>query len=1454
MLAVGAWHLGACGGDTNTGTDAAVADTVQVDTTPVDTTQADSSPSDVVASDADTAETDTVETDTVETDTVETDTVTTDTVETDTVTTDTVTTDTVTTDTVTTDTSDPDTTVMTGFVVTKHDNCTEAGVAVGDGTLPLSDSDDTSNYTNLYAYSLDAPCQAIPDNNSGSWGEGSPDVVYALTPDVSGSYVLVLDPVDFDPGIMVTTACGDVDSCVVTSDNIDFSGSGVQEVLNLELTAGTTYYVYIMGYGNTTAEQGAFSFSVSMGEICDNGQDDNNDNAVDCEDALCANAPSCDESNTDIYGDGSCVDGTDNDGDGATDCADDDCELDAACDEGDTTLYPNGCSDAPVDNDGDGLIDCADPDCSDAANCDEGDDTLYPNGCANVDGSSNPIDDDGDGLANCADPDCAAAPNCDEGNADTYPGGCTDSADNDGDGLTDCEDDDCNLDLACLGQGDTCADPFALEVGVPATYNTVDFSPVYGVKSGDCPGDTFGALGGGYGTGSKDVVFSFTPTTTGKFHFSLTEDQPNEGSSTGSFDNGLYITTDCEAIAGHCLAAWETEFPPTPEEFTIRLEAGVTYFIIVDGWSSTTGAQEGQFTLTLTEADSTLELDCGDGVDDESDGDTDCEDVDCFFDSDCVPEICTDGIDNDHDGLTDCDDDEIDPATSLARCPAHLCIPEVCDSGLDDDGDGLTDCEDEECVLFVSTSDPGATCAANGDLCALPFLINIDPGTGTFSDTRNLCDYHNGVVFSGTSPSTCKTTSSTAGDIIYAYTTGAAPENINVKATPALSFNLVLNVTTADAMCDAPITSCVAAVDATYSSAEQLNFAAAPNTTYLFMVDLSSTTNACTTAAREVTLDVTVSGSELGACDNDIDDDGDGLADCFDPDCAADAACPTLSGSTCADPIEAFDEIAFATNTCNYTADFRSTSSNGCKATSSTSTGKDFLVKFVAPHVGPYEARLDSPFDSVFNVVKLDTCPVTPLDGCVGGVDSPDIGGVVPFSASAAGDTFYVVVDGWGSGCGVVNFSIVALEAEVTDGPTACVDGFDNDGNGLADCYDASCRDDAACGGVLLGSNCDAPIVMTDLGVFTTNSCNYSNDFTSQEVENCESTSSSGTAGDILVEFIAPSAGAYVAKRTTPFDSVFNVVAASAVGDTCPTTPINKCVGGVDTPDTNGLIAFTAAAAGDIFYVILDGWSSACGKTDFEIDMAEPEAGACTDEVDNDFDGKTDCLDTDCADDVACDESLYTDGCTNGTDDDGDGATDCDDTNCIGVAECDEATYADGCTNTVDDDGDGFTDCTDWNCKVGESATCGTLPGDVCGMPDGMNLMITALPYSDTTLSTCDYAADHVINSTGGCINHQESKDVVYEYIAPSNQVVVITLTATDGTDTVLNVSDVCPGNGQVPSCVAADDVYYDDVLGDTGESVEIELTAGQHIYIYVNAWSSLECAPFDLTMEDVTP
>ena len=74
-------------------------------------------------------------------------------------------------------------------------------------------------------------------------------------------------------------------------------------------------------------------------------------------------------------------------------------------------------------------------------------------------------------------------------------------------------------------------------------------------------------------------------------------------------------------------------------------------------------------------------------------------------------EICDNGIDDDADGLTDCDDDDcVDSAPCLG-------IPvEICDNGIDDDFDDAVDCADDDCAN-------SAACLLCGDACIFGELV-----------------------------------------------------------------------------------------------------------------------------------------------------------------------------------------------------------------------------------------------------------------------------------------------------------------------------------------------------------------------------------------------------------------------------------------------------------------------------------------------------------------------------------------------------------------------------------------------------------------------------------------------------------------------------------------------------------------------------------------------------------
>jgi hypothetical protein len=126
--------------------------------------------------------------------------------------------------------------------------------------------------------------------------------------------------------------------------------------------------------------------------------------------------------------------------------------------------------------------------------------------------------------------------------------------------------------------------------------------------------------------------------------------------------------------------------------------------------------------FTLSEA---IEI-CTDGIDNNANGFTDCDDMACADATNCQPppvEICGDTLDNDDNGLTDCNDpvcigtgscespvaeicnDQIDNnGDNLFDCDdpmcstAMHCIPENCEDGIDNNGDGLFDCDDPLCI------------------------------------------------------------------------------------------------------------------------------------------------------------------------------------------------------------------------------------------------------------------------------------------------------------------------------------------------------------------------------------------------------------------------------------------------------------------------------------------------------------------------------------------------------------------------------------------------------------------------------------------------------------------------------------------------------------------------------------------------------------------------------------
>ena len=98
----------------------------------------------------------------------------------------------------------------------------------------------------------------------------------------------------------------------------------------------------------------------------------------------------------------------------------------------------------------------------------------------------------------------------------------------------------------------------------------------------------------------------------------------------------------------------------------------------------------------------------------------------------------------------------------------------------------------------------------------------------------------------------------------------------------------------------------------------------------------------------------------------------------------------------------------------------------------------------------------------------------------------------------------------------------------------------------------------------------------------------------------------------------------------------------------------------------------------------------ACYGTPWEsTNPMEPHEEVCTSGRDDDYDGFTDCDDTDCERLELC---L---GCSDGLDNDGDGRTDCADSTCSDLELCQGPG---ACSDEADNDGDGEVDCFDADC------------------------------------------------------------------------------------------------------------------------------------------------------------
>ncbi len=344
------------------------------------------------------------------------------------------------------------------------------------------------------------------------------------------------------------------------------------------------------------------------------------------------------------------------------------------------------------------------------------------------------LDNDGDGKVDCNDPDCVAAPECNQ-SAD---------GDTDGDGFkddVDCDpynpyvnpgaqevdnngiDDDCDgvVDSGTSTGGGGTGGGGNPQTGTVCSDTCTDgFGNIlYGANDGTCQDGGFGdfiSLGLGmsacaFGTDCSDC--GVRVDADGDFH----EDDP--------LGLGLALYSDCDD-SDPTINSSATDIP------------GDGIDQDCDGSDASTGG--GGSSTPTTESD------CSDGVDEDQDGLTDCDDLDCLSDPACQSSGGSGGSGGSTGGCSStevedcngncapaywvgdgsCDDgaynysgNQIDLDCALHNYDDGDCAGSTggtetdCSDGQDDDQDGFIDCNDSDCSTDPACQNSSSNCGAN---------------------------------------------------------------------------------------------------------------------------------------------------------------------------------------------------------------------------------------------------------------------------------------------------------------------------------------------------------------------------------------------------------------------------------------------------------------------------------------------------------------------------------------------------------------------------------------------------------------------------------------------------------------------------------------------------------------------------------------------------------------------
>lgn len=371
-------------------------------------------------------------------------------------------------------------------------------------------------------------------------------------------------------------------------------------------------------------------------------------------------------------------------------------------------------------------------------------------------------------------------------------------------------------------------------------------------------------------------------------------------------------------------------------------------------------------------------------------------------------------------------------STTVTISTGKAGVSEICDNGKDDDGDGAVDCADLDCANASTCN----LCVADINLGTI--VLGGPTQTATIDTTTGSNRYH----------PTC-TGVSDGKDIVVRF---------SVKETVGLTLDWTqtgdhmygfFTVPSQGARCDSDENGCA---DMQARRVGTYNWSYFEPGDYLIVFKAKS-------AGQEGQLRIGLtafSNRRTEICNNHIDDDGDRLVDCDDPDCFGLAAC---SSPMCMSDGDLGDlDIG---STAKLQVDLSTASQvfkTGCGK--GDGHGRAYHLNIVSP------MELDVYCSQTGDQVLQLASQLAPLDKCdahlVNCADPAVLPGGCNFGIPAVQPgSYFLLVQGFSSGTeGTVNLTLRGTSQRILE---ICDNGIDDDGDGAIDCNDRKCATDDSC-------------------------------------------------------------------------------------------------------------------------------------------------------------------------------------------------------------------------------------------------------------------------------------------------------------------------------------------------------------------------------------------------------